>query len=468
MPAIPLGLSQYKRTELPPLPLKNWYYEKAPTNLEDQVALIPRPRLAQFTTVGLGPIRGIFRKGNVLANAGNSGKIICLSGTVLYRVDQTTGAATQIGTGITGDLRMSAEGDETRVVFALGQNAYYTDGNTVTTIAFPDGKFVYAVDFLSGYYVFSSELGRFYWSAPGGVTVAALDYATAESQPDVLMTLKVIGDELWLFGRYSIEVWQPTGDSALPFQRIGGRVFGIGVTGRMAVQKLSLDGVDSIAWVGTDGKIYRTNPNPVRISDHGMEERLKRVADPTQIYAVTDNWHGHDFYTVHIPGEGSFTYDFTTGVWHERTSFGRSLFRGAVSSLAPNNDPLLGDDTSNVIWRMTGDQVKDGSDPVLYECSGLLEVVGGPQRCNNVLLETAPGRAKTWDADPTVTLSWSDDMGDNFGDELSVPLGRQGERLATVAWTRLPQLRRPGRLFVFRTTEPVTVRKAKYNTSLRA
>ena len=46
MPAIPLGLSAYRRAGVAPLALKNLYYEKAQTSLPDQVALMPRPRLA--------------------------------------------------------------------------------------------------------------------------------------------------------------------------------------------------------------------------------------------------------------------------------------------------------------------------------------------------------------------------------------------------------------------------------------
>ena len=44
MPAIPLGRSAYARAGAPPTVLKNYYFETAPTNLEDQVALRARPR----------------------------------------------------------------------------------------------------------------------------------------------------------------------------------------------------------------------------------------------------------------------------------------------------------------------------------------------------------------------------------------------------------------------------------------
>lgn len=466
MAAIPLGQSAYKRSELAPLTIKNYYYERAPTNLEDQVALIPRPRLVEFTEAGAGPIRGLYRKGNVLANTGYSGNILCLSGDDLYRVHQTTGVATLIDT-VEGPYRMTAEGNEDVVVLACGTKAYTTNGATLAEIAFPDGRFVAAVDALNGYFVFASELGRFYWSALGGTTVNALDYATAESQPDVLMTLKVIGDELWLFGRYTVEVWQPTGDLDLPFQRIGGRIFGIGVTGRETVQKLNVLGVDTVCWVGTDRKVWRTDPNPVPISDAGLEERLGRVEDPTTLYAHTDSWDGHENYVLQIPGEGTFSYDLTSERWNERTSYGQSLFRASTSTVGPNNQSLVGDVTDGRLWGYTISESTDGDDLVVFEHSGLTEVNGPPLRVNNVTLDCAVGQTSDPDADPTMTLEWSDDMGDTWADPVISTIGRQGERGARPLWTRLGLIRRPGRVWRWRTTHPTTVRKAKYNESLR-
>jgi hypothetical protein len=475
MPSIPLAKAAYQRSQLPALTLKNYYYEPSPTTLEDQVSLKPRWRLNQFAAVGAGPINGLYRKGGVMADSGHSGAIICLSNATLYLVDQTTGAATVLGAVTAGGLRMSAEGNTAVVVLTTGGQPYYTDGNTLTAISFPDGKSVTAIDTLDSYFLFASELGRFYWSAVGGTTVDPLDYATAESQPDVLMSLKVIGDELWLFGRLSIEVWQPTGDLNLPFQRITGRIFGIGVTARDTIQKLNVGGVDTVCWVGTDRRVYRTNPNPDRISDPAIEEKLRKttfanVANPSNSqnpYATTCSWDGHDFYILHIPNYGSWAYDLGTGDWVEWTSFNHAHFRGAVGCVGVNSQPLIGDDTSNVIWQMLDTQTLDGTtDPVGYEFSGLLEVTGPRTRCNNVMLALSGGSTTDPTSDPMMQMSWSPDGGKTFVDEDPQSLGREGEFNARVVWPRLGMLQYPGRVFRWRTTEPVTVRGAHYNESL--
>lgn len=453
MPAIPLGQAAYQRTDLPPVRLKNMMFEQARTNLEDQVALIPRPRLNAFAIAGAGPINGLYRKGGVLAGVGLSGSIIAKSGTDIYRVTQTglpgVGTATLIGT-VDGGFRMTAEGNPNVVVLTCGQTAYVCNGTTLTPIAFPDGNIVSAVDVLNSYFLFASAFGRFYWSAVGGTTVSALDYATAESQPDELLTLKVIGDELWLFGRLSIEVWQPTGNLNLPFQRIGGRIFGIGVTARETVQKLNVGGIDTVCWLGTDRRVYQTAPNPVRISDEGLEERLQRITfsqqagGPTVPYATSYSWNGHDFYILHIPGEGSFAYDLLTKRWSELTSYGRALFRGAVGATGPNAQPLIGDDATGQIWEMTVANRTDGADPVVFEFTGQLQVSSASVRLDNVSLDLGTGHTADPEGDPTMQMARSGDDGLTFGDPIEQPLGRQGRRGRIVAWTRLGIIHRPG------------------------
>lgn len=459
MPAIPLALSAHQRADNPTATLKNLFYEKSPVNLEDQVTLMPRPRLVGSFAAGSGPIRGLFRKGGAILN-----RLLALSAGDLYRVE--TGSATLIG-AVAGSGRMSAEGSPSAVMLTCGTTAYTTDGVSLSPVTIPDGQNVIAIDILNSYFILAVEnFGRFYWSAIGGTTVDALDYATAESQPDTLTTLKVVGDVLWLVGRLSMEAWQPTGDLDLPFQRITGRTFGIGCVARDTAQKLSVGGVDTMCHVGADGVVYRLAPNPTRISDYAMEERIAR-ADPASLYATTAKWIGRDFYILHIPGEGSWACDLSTGFWDEWTSFGRDVFRGAVSTVGPDDQPLLGDDESGVIWGLTEAQRTDGDDPVVFEWTGLLETIDAPTRCHNVLLECSTGLAPDPEDDPMISLAYSEDRGESWTATEDQPLGRQGERVKRVLWPRLGLLKRPGRVHRWRTTEPVTVRKARFNESYR-
>lgn len=199
MSAIPLGLSAYQRADLPPVALKNMFYEKTPVNLEDQVALFPRPRIKQHALVGAGPIRGVFHQGGAIA-----GRVLTLSAANLYRVEAApagVGTSTLVGV-MNGANRLSVAANASPAVLTAGASVYSTDGVTLTPIAVPDGQSVIAVDTLNSRFLFAmKDSGRFCWTSPGGITIDDLDYATAENKPDNLATLKVIGDVLWLVGR---------------------------------------------------------------------------------------------------------------------------------------------------------------------------------------------------------------------------------------------------------------------------
>lgn len=464
MPAIPLGLSAYKRADLPPSRLVNMFYEKTPANLVDQVSLMPRPRLKQWAVAGDGPMRGIFRQGGVIQD-----RTLAVSGPSLYRVEPSgdgIGTPTLIG-AVTGDGRMSAAGNPSTVILTCGKNVYSTDGATMATVSVPDGQDVVAVDTLNSYFLLQpANSGRFYWSAIGGTTIDPLDYATAETQPDLTMTLKVVGDILWLVGRLSLEPWQPTGNLDMPFQRINGRIFGIGCVSRDTVQKLIVGGTETMCWVGADGVVYRLAPNPTKISDHGIEELISN-ADPTSLYATTARYIGREFYILHIPGQGSFACDLSTGFWDEWQSYERELFRGAVSAIGPADQPLFGDDEVGKIWELTDEIRTDAGEPIVYRWSGVLASVSGSVRCNSVHLNCSMGRTPNIEDDPTVWMSMSDDDGASFGEPLEEPLGRQGERRAQAVWTGLGLIQRNGRVFQWETAEPVIVKTATYNEGYR-
>ena len=470
MPAIPFSHSAFDREGMPPKLLKNYYFESAPTNLEDQVSLRPRPRLERFASVGSGPITGLYREGGVIA-----GRIICRSGDNLYKVEQAgvpgVGTATLIG-AVDGTGRMSAEGDTSNVVLTFGATPYKTNGITIDPIVMPDSLTTCAVDTLDQRFIFAvPSSNSFYWTPPGLYTVDGLDFASAESQPDVLITLKVVDDVLWLVGRLSLEAWVGTGDQDLPFQLIEGRVFGIGCTARDTCQKMNIDGLDTMCWVGTDRKVYRLDPNPVRISDFALEEALARVPEATipTMYGHTAIWNGHDFYVLHIPGEGTWTYDLTTRAgWTSWTSYGLDQFRTAVSTIGPNARALLGDDAEGTIWQLTEEQDTDDTDPVVFEASGMLEVTGPPVQCFNAGLTVQTGNASDASEDPMMQCFVSDDHGKTIIKLPDQPLGRQANWTLRVLWTRLGMLTRErGRLFMWRTTKPVVIQKAWFNGGYR-
>jgi len=122
-------------------------------------------------------------------------------------------------------------------------------------------------------YVICAEAAsrRFFWIRPGEVNIDALDFSSAEAEPDEIVNLLVAGDQLWIFGQSSTESWYASGNADQPFLRSQGRAFSQGVISG-TVARIQ----DTIVVVGQDRVVYRIAGGPERISHHGIEELLRR------------------------------------------------------------------------------------------------------------------------------------------------------------------------------------------------
>lgn len=281
MTKVPLGTGDWKRlvADEATVPVYNRYFETNPTNLTDQVSLLSRPGLRRWVSVGDGPIRAIYSQPGSFEDA-----LFVVSYDTLYRVD-TDETVTTIGGGIFGtSLRANPSmaatsqlGSTPAYLFlADGKLLWVYDGTTISQVATPDDVGVVSVGYIAGYVVVVIAQGygvngRFYWIDPGEITIDPLNFATAERAPDPLISCRVVGDQVWLLGTNSTEIWYPTGDFTAPFSRVQGRVFDRGVWEGTDVQIK-----DSVLVVDSDGVVYQiSGGGPQRVSDHSIEEQIR-------------------------------------------------------------------------------------------------------------------------------------------------------------------------------------------------
>ncbi len=113
--------------------------------------------------------------------------------------------------------------------------------------------------------------GRFYWIEPGEIKIDPLNFATAESAPDGLNGATVFGDQLWLSGDATTEVWFFTGQPATPIRRLQGILFDRGTWEDTAVSME--EGVISI---DAEGGVFLINGGePQRLSTPSIEEQIR-------------------------------------------------------------------------------------------------------------------------------------------------------------------------------------------------
>lgn len=457
MPEIQLGTSSKKRQTpwMPVLRAVNMLVEQTVTNRFNGLDHIQRPGEVLFCDLGDDIIRGVFRQAGTF-----DGDFLVVTGDSLYRVDDA-GAETLVGS-VPGSLRVSTAATGVRAIVVSDDTAYSTNGTTVAAVVMPDGRPVGSVAQLNGYFILPENgSARFYWIEPGQVDPDGLSFATTESSPGDIVKVERVGDELWFFKEEGIEVWVPTGDADLPFQRVPGRNYDKGCRARDSVCRFD----NSVAWIGNDGLLYRGDQSPVRISDHSLEEQIRK-SDIESLRAWAFAVDGHSLLCVTM-SDGTYVYDVSTQQISQFQTYNRSGWRCHVGD-AGETFVVAGSDEDGKLYRLDPEASNDAGLPMVRQITGGIGVVGQPQRINSLDLYTYTGTIEDPNFYPKVRISLSYDL-QNYDDWFDVLIGRQGNYGDPVRLNRLGVARYPGMLVQFQVTDDVvwTVSGAAFNQPSR-
>jgi hypothetical protein len=257
------------------------------------------------------------------------------------------------GAGIPSSTTVLSITDGT--TFELSANATATATVDLTfsplfsIITDPDFPGAVGVGFLDGYFVFNEPNSQRFWvtAAYNGLSIDALDFASAEGSPDDLVTLIVDHREVWLFGINTVEVWYNAGTPDFPLQRIQGAFNEIGCLAAYSVAKLD----NGLFWLGRDargnGIVYRSKGySGERVSTHAVEWQIQQYSTLEDAVAYTYQQDGHSFYVLNFPtANTTWVFDVATGVWHERAGWENNNFtrhRGNCQ-MNYNNEIVIGD-----------------------------------------------------------------------------------------------------------------------------
>ncbi len=434
------GTSAYRRDSagLPELQVVNAIAEAAPT-ANGSVILLARPGMETTAELGSGPINGLYRAEGVL-----DGDLVAISGLEVYRGAEGIGL---IGGG--GPSRFA--GSALELLATRGGDIFRTTGADGAAVSFPDGANVRAVAFLAGLFVAARADGhRFYWSAVlDGSTWDGADFASAESSPDELRDIVVVGDELCLLGDSTVEFWVPTGDGAIPFIRSQGRLYRKGVISTGCAAEVD----NALFWVAPDFIVYRGGQVPERVSDNGIEERIKASAS---VVAFPLEWEGHKMFVVSTDS-GAFAFDVSTRQWSRFKSYGREDW--AITSAAHvDGQPRLGSALTGKVYEFANDDDDGEAREVLWNA---VQPIDAPGVIDSIELEANVGRTQLLTglgSAPSVEMRSSADQGATFTNWRTAELGRQGEYRKRTEWRRCGMFDAPCAVFEFRVTEAVPLR----------
>jgi hypothetical protein len=394
-----------------------------------------------------------------------------VAGSGLYELT-ALGASALRGTLLTSTGPVSMAFGVSQLVIVDGDNGYVMDHatSTFTQITGDGWHGSNTVSFLDNYFLFvRPDSGQFYISdIDNAASLDALEFATAESQPDNLAAILPVQRRGILMGDRSIEIWFDSGAAEFPFEREGTTIE-VGCIAAHAAKVLD----NTAFWIGQDrnggGIVYRLNGyQAVRISTQGVEQALQASPDLSQATAYCYQKNGLTFYAINAPGlTATWVYEVSSGAWHKRCdldALGNDCADRGVCHTYAFGEHLLGASDGKV-YVLDADVHTKAGDPIRvrrvspHSATPSLKWIRFDAFHADLLTGEAPQGV-----DPQVSLEYSEDSGATWSDPDFRSLGRVGERFARITWRRLGQ----GRDRVWRMTTDSNVPFAIVNVSIEA
>ncbi len=430
----------------------NGYAEKAGKGGKIQFPIYPIEGLASFATLsGGGRVRGAL----ALDPYG-----YVVSGTVVFKVD-SAGGTTNIGAFAGSDpvfMARNRKSSTPQIALVSGGLRYLIESDTVSNIADVDLPNANSVDYQGGYFIWTIEDGRFFISSiDEGAAIDALDFATAEANPDGLLVVKARGtSEVLFFGPSSVEFWSNTGAADFPFERIPGTgLQNMGLLCRHTVKDLN----DVVFFVASDGTVRMLNGDqPVRISTHAVERDIDAVSDKDSITATAYSIRGHQFYVLSC-ASWTWAYDGLTGLWAERESYQENRWRGEVF-VSVDGVRVVGDFESGLLYRIDPDTYTEADENIVWTLrSSPMHAYPNCVSVDRLFVDSIPGTGlislDDHESDPLVMMRYSDDNGFTWSNQRTASVGQVDERKKRVVFNRCGQTGEDGRIWEVSMSAPV-------------
>lgn len=379
----------------------------------------------------------------------------------LYRVDASGSVSIGIGNiSGTGLCWMEHNGVQLVIVDDLGGGYVYDSAlDTFAAISDPDYPGASWVQFMDQYFVFGSlASSTFFISALADPTsYDALEIATAETLPDVLVSGLRDHRDLLLFGAETVEVWYNEGGADFPFGRAPDGCIEVGCFAKHGPARL--DNSTVFPAVERGGRSIRRleGRTPIRISTPAMDDELDSYGTVSDAYSMTWQLAGHSYYALTFPTEGrTWVYDAASRLWHRRRSANMDAWR--CGHVEPFNGRVYGMDLSSLVIAPFDRDSHGDFDSTAIPWEIVTAPIAADRRATSVLrveLEVDAGAMGYTEQEiqgydePLVFLSWSDDDGRTWSNELARSMGRHGQYARKLEWHNLG-MTETGRVFRIR------------------
>ena len=427
----------------------NLYIEVNQDAEKNILTMYPTPGLTTFVNLGVVPIRGMYDRGSALYVVHKNN----------FYLIANNGAGTILGTMLSYTGRVSITDNGAQLIIVDGVNGYIFTFATlafvrITAVGFVAGDTVTYIN--SRFVVQRTNSGQFGISAQyDGLVWNALDFATAESDPDNLV--RVIADNglLMLFGEKTIEPWGDSGAIDFPFSRVGAGAIEWGLAARWSLCKF----MDSLIFLRKN----RLGQVQVCIHQGGAAQAVSTPEMDTTFgkYTATSDatgfaymMGGHPFYQINFPSAGrSWLFDGQSRSWSQLTSgSGRHRAELHTQFLEKN---YVADYENGKIYRLDDKSFTDDGEMIKRKFISRHLSTGDYSTIASLWLEMEAGVGDQigQGVDPQIMMRISKDGGHTWGAENWRSFGKVGEYFKRAIWHRLGRAR--DWTFEFTITDPV-------------
>lgn len=368
-------------------------------------------------------------------------------GSSLVRVDSSGAVVTMGAIGGSGQVTMDYSFD--RLAIAAGGLLYYWNGASLQTVTDPDIGTVLDVVWVDGYFMTTDGKYLVVTELTDPMSVNPLKYGSSEADPDPVLSLLKLRNEVYVLNRHTIEVFDNVGGSNFPFQRIEGAQVPRGVIGTHACTMF----VETIAFLGSGRNeapsIYLINSGSTsKIATREIDKILAGYTEQQLASCVVESKVDQALQQllVHLPDQ-TLVYDASASAAmgdHVWTILTTSIV-GKGQYLARNlcwcyDKWISGDPTSGRIGVLVQDASTHFGQVIGWDFSTIIIYNEGRGAIIHGLeLVSLPGRVPLG-INPVIWTSYSLD-GQTWSQEFPTPAGKQGERLKRIAWRRQGKLR---------------------------
>ena len=473
------------------IPILNGIYTDGTPEIRTSypVNLVPVPKVSGISNGFLRPGDGIVANGTGpgIDRGGIEWNNVCyrVMGTRLVSVS-SSGAVTVLGDvgGPTTNL-VTFDYSFTSLAVASGGRLYYWNSTAgLQQVTDPDLGFVIDFCWVDGYFMTTDGQYLIVTELNNPFAVNPLKYGSSEADPDPILALLKLRNEVYALNRHTIEVFNNVGGDLFPFARIEGAQIQKGCIGTQACCVF----VDAMAFLGggrneAPGIYLGVSATTTKVSTQEIDNILQQYTEAqlSTVKLESRNDKAHEHLYVHLPDQ-TLVYDASASrelqeqVWFVlvSTTTGIAQYR-ARNIVWCYNKWLVGDPQSNAIGYLVqstghhwGQQVRweFGTLIVYNESNGAIfnklelvaltgsvalntQVISGLLQENGffllqedsqyILLELAVSNSLALD-NPQISTSYSLD-GRSWSQDRFISVGTAGDTKKRLAWFQQGHMR---------------------------